>query len=126
MARVVKLAKVSIWTKDMMLETLKRQLAIWKSSNVDVPDNTQFQDLVELLKLNKDLKVLRKCVSEHILTVLDTVDKQEIGEVMECLKKCYGRTRLEKIEKLIVKWINFREDDFDDEDYLLQARMETQ
>ena len=60
MARVIKLAKVPIWTKDMMLETLERQLAIWKSFNVDVPDNTQFQDLLELLKLNKDLKVLRK------------------------------------------------------------------
>ena len=63
MVRVVNPVKVPTWTNDMTLESLERQLNIWKSSNVNDPDNTQFQDLVESLKLNKDVKGLSKYVS---------------------------------------------------------------
>ena len=76
--------------------------------------------------MNKDVQGLTKYVSEHILIVLDTTEKQKIGEVLECLTKHYGRTRLEKIEELVGKWMNFRENDFDDEDDLLQAMTEMQ
>ena len=76
--------------------------------------------------MNKDVKGLAKFVSEHILTALNTAEKQTIGEVMEYLRACYGRTRLEKIEELVVKWMNFRDDDYDDEDNLLQAMIEIQ
>ena len=65
-------------------------------------------------------------MSEHILRVLDTAEKQKIGEVIECLKTRYGRTRLDNIKELIVKWMNFRDNDFDDEDDLLQAMVEIQ
>ena len=53
-------------------------------------------------------------MSENILTTLNTTERQKIGEVVECLKTCYRRTRLEKIEELVSNWINFRDDDFDD------------
>ena len=46
---------------------------------------------------------------------------QIIKEVIEYLKKRYGRTRLEKLDQLVSDWIMFKEDDFHDEDYLLQA-----
>ena len=42
------------------------------------------------------------------------------------MKTCYGRTGLEKIEELVIKWMNFRDDDFDDENNLLQAMLEIQ
>ena len=40
--RVVKLVKVPMQTKDMTLETFVRQLDIWKMSNTDVPEITEF------------------------------------------------------------------------------------
>ena len=41
-------------------------------SSADVPESTQFQDLVESLKINKDIIGFPKYVSEHILTTLNT------------------------------------------------------
>ena len=60
---------------------------------MDVPENTQFQDLVESLKHNKDIKGLAKYVGEHILTTLNTVVKQKVKEVIDHLEIRYGRTR---------------------------------
>ena len=73
MARVVKLAKVPMWRKDMILETFERQLYIWKMSNRDVPENTIFQDLIKSLTTNKKIGGLPKYMSEHVLIVLNTI-----------------------------------------------------
>lgn len=113
MARIIQPAKVPTWMKDMTLDTFKRQLDIRKSSNADVLESTQFHDLVECLKQNRDVKGLAKYVSKYVPTTLNTAETQKIGEVMECLKTCYVGTRLEKIEELLIKWMNFRYDDFD-------------
>jgi len=58
MARVVKPAKVPIWTRDISSETFIRQLNIWQMSNADVTESTQYQDLVESLKINMEVKGL--------------------------------------------------------------------
>ena len=58
MARVVKPAKAPPWTKNMNLETFVRQLNIWQTSNADFPKGTQYQDLMESLKTNKEIKGL--------------------------------------------------------------------
>ena len=84
---------------------------------MDVSGNTQFQDLVESLKHNKGIKGLGKYV-EHILTALNTLEKQKVKKVMDCLEIRYGRTRLEKFEELVTDYVKFREDDYEDEDYL--------
>ena len=57
---------------------------------------------------------------------LNTVEKQKIKEVIECLESSNGRTRLEKLEELISEWMKFWKDDYDDEDGLLQAMIEHQ
>ena len=49
---------------------------------MDIPESTQFQDLVESLKMNKEVKGLAKYVGEHILPVLNTVECQKSKEVM--------------------------------------------
>ena len=51
-----KTAKDPSWTKNMALDTFIRQLEIWGASNVDVPESTQFQGLVESGQLNKEIK----------------------------------------------------------------------
>ena len=62
MAKMIKPAKVPTWTKDMSLETFRRQIEIWQVSSTDVHENTQFQDLVESLKHNEYIKGLAKYV----------------------------------------------------------------
>ena len=101
MALLVKPAKVPTWTKDMALEMFERQQHIWKTCNTDVPESTQFQDLAESLKLNREIKGLAKYVIEHILTTFNTEEKQKIEEIVKYLKTHYGRTRLEKLEELV-------------------------
>ena len=69
--------------------------------STDVPENSQFQNLLESMKLNKEIKVFTKYLSEHVLTTLDNIEKQKIKEVIECLEIRYGRMRLQKLEKLV-------------------------
>ena len=44
-------------------------------NNADIPESTKFEDLVESLKQNKEIRGLPKYVSEHVLTTLNTVEK---------------------------------------------------
>ena len=90
-------------------------------SNADVPENTQFQDLVESLKMNKEVKGLAKYLGEHILLVMNTVQHQKIKEVLDYLEKRYRRTRLENLEELMLDWMKFNVAHYDNEDELLQA-----
>ena len=48
---------------------------------------------MESLKSNKEMKGLEKFESEHVLTTLNTPEKQRIDEVIKCLEDRYGRTR---------------------------------
>ena len=58
------------------------------------------------MKLNKEIKGLAKYVSEHVLIILNTVEKYKIKE---------------KLEELVSELKNFREYDYDDEVNLLTA-----
>ena len=69
--------------------------------------------MVESLKVNKEIKGLEKFVSEHVLTTLSTPEKQKVKKIIACLEERYGRTRLEKIEELVLDWIGFRDDDYE-------------
>ena len=73
----------------MSLEIFITQLKIWQTSNADVPESTQFQDFVESLKINKEVKGLAKYVGVHILIVLNAVERQKIKEVIELSEKRY-------------------------------------
>ena len=45
-SRLMKPARVPSWNKDMSLETFIKHIEIWAQSNVDVPENTKYQDLL--------------------------------------------------------------------------------
>ena len=46
--------------------------------------------------------------------------------MIDCLVIRYGRTRLETLEELVTDYIKFREDDYEDDDDLLQVMLEFQ
>ena len=91
-ARVTKPAKVPTWTKDITLETYIKQIETWNEVNEDVPTNTKYQDFVENLKLNKDIKGLPRFVGEHVLPVLEKKQDQNVKRVLKLLDVKYGRT----------------------------------
>ena len=70
-AKIVIPAKVPTWTRDLTLETYVKQLHTWSDILEDYPEYVQFQDLVESLKTNKDVKGLPRYVGEHVLPVLE-------------------------------------------------------
>ena len=47
-------------------------------------------------------------MSEHIFTLLNTLEKQTIKEIVDCLKERFGRTRLEQVEESVAEYIKFR------------------
>ena len=74
--------------------------------------------------MNKEIKGLERFVREHVFTMLSAPEKQKVDDVIKCLEDRYGRTRLEKIEELVLDWIKFNENDYDDEGDLLHAMEE--
>ena len=99
--KLVKPAKVLGWTKEMKLDVYLKALEVWMEMNKDVSEGVRFQDVIELLKMNKEIDGLAKYVGEHILTRLDMVEKQKVKEVTELLGVKYGRTRIEELEELM-------------------------
>ena len=74
--RVVKLAKVPTWTKDLSLKTYTKQVNTWNEINKDVSENIKYQDLIESLNTNKEVKILPKFFGGHVLMVLQEVADQ--------------------------------------------------
>ena len=64
---------------------------------------------------------LEKYIGEHILPVLDTVETQTVMQIVGILKRKYGRTRMEELEELVTDWMNFKANEYDDEDEYLLA-----
>ena len=50
--------------------------------------------------------------------------KHKVKKFIVCLEKRYSRTRLQKLEELVIEYIRLRGDDHHDEDDLLQVMLE--
>ena len=93
--KLVKAAKVPSWSKDMKLDAYVKALEVWMEMNKDVGEAVRFQDVIESLKMNKEIEGLAKYVGEHVITRLDTIEKQKVKKIIELLNIKYGRTRIE-------------------------------
>ena len=102
-AKIVKPAKVPVWTEKMSLKTYEKALEVWLSKNWDMSVNAKFHEVVESLKVNKEVKGLAEYVAVYILPVLDMEGKQTVKEVYGKLKEKYGKTRMEEVEDLVVE-----------------------
>ena len=79
----------------MKLEVYAKSLQVWMEMNKDLSEAVRYQDVIESLKVNKEIEGLAKYVEEHVIGKLDTIEKQKVKEIVELLKLKYGRTRLE-------------------------------
>ena len=103
----------------MCFETFRKQIEVWNEINEDILEYSKYQDMIESLKLNKEVKGLCSYVNYHIVRVCKEKKDQEIRKILDLLEKKYGRTRLEKLEEWIDNWIEFKVDDHDLNDDLL-------
>ena len=101
MAKWMKLVKVPTWTKDLTLETYAKQLHTWLDILEDIPEYVKYQDLMESLKTNKEVKGLPRYVGEHVLPTLEKKTDQTIMKVHDLLAIKYGRTKTEKMEEIM-------------------------
>merc|ERR1711867_411885 len=103
----------------MKLDVFVKSLQVWMEMNKDVSEAVRYQDVIEFLKVNKEIEGLAKNVGEHVITRLDTIEKQKVKEIVDLLNLKYGRTRIKELEELMDDWIKF---DFNEhkneEDYL--------
>ena len=60
-AKLTKLAKVLVWTRDMSLDTFAKQLQTWTEILDNILEYVKFQDLIEGLKNNKEIKGFQVC-----------------------------------------------------------------
>ena len=82
--KLVKPAKVPGWTKEMKLEVYLKALEVWMETNKDVSEGVRFQDVIESLKMNKEIEGLGKYVGEMILTKLDRkAESKEDNRIIE-------------------------------------------
>ena len=70
----------------MMLDVYLKVLEVWMETNKDVSEGVRFRDVIESLKINKEIEGLAKYIGEYILTKLNKVEKQKVKEITELLK----------------------------------------
>ena len=56
---LTKLAKVPMWTKDIILETYTKQINTWSTVLKEIPEHVKYADLVESLKTKREIKELQ-------------------------------------------------------------------
>ena len=105
--KLVKPAKVPSWSKGMKIDVYVKSLQVWMEMNKDVSEAVRYLDVIESLKVNKEIEGLAKYVGEHVIGKLDTIEKQKVKEIIKLLNIKYGRTRLEELEELMEDWIKF-------------------
>ena len=62
---------------------------MWIHQNRDLSENDRFYEVIESLKVNKEVKGLAEYVVVTILPALDTVEKQTVRQLYELLKEKY-------------------------------------
>ena len=121
--KLVKPAKVPSWCKGMKYQAYKKSIEVWEENNKDMPEAARYQDVIESLKLNKDIEGLARYIGEHVVGKLDTIETQTVKDLLKLLDIKYGRTRLEDLEKLMEDWIKFNFNEHEsEEEYFLYKR----
>merc|ERR1711873_171519 len=99
--KLMKPAKVPSWCKGMKYQAYKKSIEVWEENNKDMPEAARYQDVIESLKLNKDIEGLARYIGEHVVGKLDTIETQTVKYLLKLLDIKYGRTRLEDLEELM-------------------------
>ena len=84
-AKLTKPAKVPTWTQDLTPETFAKQIQTMSDILEEIPEYVKYQDLMESLKTNKEIKGLPTYVREYVLPTLDKKTDQTMKRVLKIL-----------------------------------------
>ena len=56
--KLIKPAKVPSWSKGMQLRPFIKSIEVWMENNRDMPENSKYKEIIESLKMNKDIEGL--------------------------------------------------------------------
>ena len=79
-----------------MFEIYAKQLHTWSEILEDIPKYIKYQDLMESLKTNKEVKGLPRYVGEHVLPTLEKKTDQTVAKMLDLLAIKYRRTKTVK------------------------------
>ena len=105
--KLIKPAKVPSWSKGMRIDSYKKSLEVWMENNKELPQAIRYQEVIESLKINKEIEGLAVYIGEHVIEKLDTIEKQTVKNLVDLLDIKFGRTRLEELEEMMEDWIRF-------------------
>ena len=60
--KLVKQTKVPSWCKGMKYQAYKKSIDVWEENNKDISKAARYQDVIESLKLNKDIEGLARYI----------------------------------------------------------------
>ena len=81
--KLKKPAKVPAWSKGMQLRPFIKSLEVWLENNKDLPEHSKYNEIIESLKLNKEVEGLSLYIGEHVVGKLDTVEKQTVKGLID-------------------------------------------
>ena len=96
--------------RHLSLETYIKQLEMWADINEDIPEYVKYQDIIENLNVNKEIKGLPWYTREHVLPTLDKKPDQTVKQVLELLDPKYSQIRTEKVNEVVDDWLKLKED----------------
>ena len=99
-SKVVELAKFPTYTKELSLEIYKQQIETQNKVNNDVFTNIKYRDLIESLKINKEISGLQRFVSDHTVKVGEKKGDQLVRKVLDILEWKSGCTWLKKLKSV--------------------------
>merc|ERR1712112_399306 len=121
-AKLIKPAKVPSWSKGMRIDSYKKSIEVWMENNKDLPQTIRYQEVLESIKLNKEIEGLAEYIGEHVIEKLDTLEKQTVKNLMDLLDIKFGRTRLEELEEMMEDWISFNFNEYESEEQYILAQ----
>ena len=65
--KLIKPAKVPSQSKGMLLRAYKKSIEVWMENNKDMPQNSKYNEIIESLKMNKDIEGLVLYIGEHVV-----------------------------------------------------------
>ena len=80
---MIKPTKVAALSKDISLEVFEKQILAWSSINADIPEYSRSQDMIERLKIRKDIYDIPLFVNGHVLKVLDKKKNQTVIKILQ-------------------------------------------
>ena len=69
----------------MKYQAYKKSIEVWEENNKDMPEAARYQDVIESLKLNKDIEGLARYIGEHVVGKLDTIETQTVKDLLKLL-----------------------------------------